>query len=184
VLAEPLPLTVGVYYADALRNHELTNQPPVEVGFTIKTGAAHVSFFDGLFSELFVETVPVANKKAAFADGQAFDALIEPTIVSLDYFFYDDGGFEMIVPVDAQYAIHLYGRGGEMIHSWTVVGEGETQAALAYTGIEDGVVIALREAAAQFTLELLDNDALRACLADLSGDRPSAEELRSCFAAP
>ncbi len=184
VLAEPLPLKVGVYYADAFRNHELTNQPPVEVGFTVKTGAAHVSYFDGLFSELFVETVPVKSKDAAFRGDQAFDALIEPRIVSLDYFFYDDGGFNMIVPVDAKYEIHLYGSDGEPVHSWTVSGEGETDAALAYTAIEDGVVIALREAAAQFTLELLDDDALRACLAGLQGDPPSTDQLKSCFTGP
>ena len=184
VLAEPLSLRVGVYYADALRNHELTNQPPVEVSFTVKTGAAHVSYFNGLFSELFVETVSVASKDAAFRGDQAFDALIEPTIVSLDYFFYDDGGFNMIVPVEAQYEIHLYGSDGEPVHSWIVSGEGETDAALAYTAIEDGVAIALREAAAQFTLELLDDDALPVCLASLNGDPPSADELKSCFAAP
>lgn len=184
VLAEPLPLTVGVYYDDALRSHELTNQPPVEVSFTVKTGAAHVSFFDGLFAELFVETVPVANKEAAFADGRAFDALIEPTIESLDYFFYDDGGFNMIVPVNAQYEIHLYGRDGEAIHSWTVSGEGETDAVLAYTAIEDGVVIALRQAGAQLALKLLDNEVLRACLEDISDDQPGSDELKSCFRGP
>ncbi len=40
------------------------DQPPVEVSFTVKTGAAHVSYFNGLFSELFVETVSVASKDA------------------------------------------------------------------------------------------------------------------------
>jgi len=184
VLAEPLPIKVGVYYAEALRNHELTNQPPVEVSFTVKTGAAHVSYFDSLFSRLFVETVPVASKDAAFEGDWAFDALIELTIVFLDYFFHDDGGFNMIVPVDAEYEIHLYGSDGKLVRSWTVSGEGETDAVLAYMAIEDGVEIALREAAAQFTLDLLDDNALRACLAGLKDDPPSTDELKSCFAAP
>ncbi len=184
VLAEPLPLTVGVYYGDDLRSHEVTNQPPVEVDFAIQTGRAHVSFFDGLFSDLFVKTVAVNSKSRLPQDGDELDAVIEPTIASVDYNFVDDGGFDMKVPVEIHYAIILYEPGGEQIHKWIVDGEAKSEGGVGFLALQDGIEIAMRDAAARFVVEVYKDGATQRCLENLVTKARAAGQLQTCFEGP
>ncbi len=179
VLGEPLPLTVGVYYDDDLRNHRVKNRPST-IDFVISTGRAHVSFFDDLFSKIFVRTVPMKRRFQLPEDGERLDAVIEPEIVSLTYRFIDDGGFDMKVPVEIRYAITLYSSIGEQLSLWSIAGEGFSQG-YSVKALHEGIEIAMRDAAARFVVALYKDTDMQSCLESLTAITQAAGQLETCL---
>ena len=53
-VVETVPVLVGVYYADALRNHGCTGgKDTIDFGWTVALGSPSIAMFDGLFAAMF-----------------------------------------------------------------------------------------------------------------------------------
>ena len=179
VLGEPLPLTVGVYYGDDLRNRQVST--PVESHLVIFMGRAHVSIFGHLFSEIFVNTIPVKNKFKLPEDGEGLEAVVEPRIVDLTYDIVDDGGFDLKVGVDIRYAITLYSFSGEQLSLWNVAGEGHSEGGYGWSALGEAIESAMRDAAARLVVAIYKDTAMRRCLEGLATETRAAGKLKTCF---
>jgi hypothetical protein len=181
VLVEPLPLTIGVYYGDALRNHEVTNKPPLETDFSIKTGPAHVSFYNDLLADVFARTVLLDSKDSALTGAQRLDAVIEPLITRVDYTFIDDGSLKGKLPASILYVFRLYGPDGDEIHSWNITGQGQGESGALYLALQEALVLAMRDGGAKFVAALHENGALENCLASQEVQALAVGKLERCL---
>ena len=65
-VVEPVPVLVGVYYADALRNHGCTGgKDTFDFGWTVAMGPPSIAMFDGLFAAMFHEIETVDTRPGA-----------------------------------------------------------------------------------------------------------------------
>ncbi len=59
-VVEPMPAPIGVYYADALRDHGCTGgEGTLDHGWAVAMGPPSIAMFDGLFAAMFRETETV-----------------------------------------------------------------------------------------------------------------------------
>ena len=181
VLVEPLPLTIGVYYGEAFRNHEVTNKPPGEIDFSIKTGPAHVSFYNDLFADVFAKTIPLQSRDSTQTGTQRLDAVIEPLITRVDYAFIDDGSLKGKSPASIYYVFRLYGPDGDEIHAWNIAGQGQGESGALYLALQEALVLAMRDGGARFVAALHENGSLENCLANQEVQAPVVGKLERCL---
>lgn len=181
VLVEPLSLTIGVYYGEAFPNHEVTNKPPVEIDFSIKTGPAHVSFYDNLFSDVFANTVPLRSRDTAQTGTQRLDAVIEPHIIGVDYVFIDDGSLKGKLPASIHYVFRLYAPDGGEIHAWNITGQGQGESGALYLALQEALVLAMRDGGAGFVAAVHENGSLENCLASREVQAMVVRKLERCL---
>ena len=163
-----LPLTVAVYYDDALR--EFAYLEYSETGaeeFNIESGQSHIELFDSVLPAMFEEVVVVDSMEAAEARGvdAVFTPLIEefqlalPTKTKLD-----------VYEVWIKYNMRLVTAEGDYIADWVLTSYGKTPTETFRTteaAINDAAVVALRDLASSFSLSFTQVPEVRDWLASL-----------------
>ena len=163
-----LPLTVAVYYDDALR--EFSYLEYSETGaeeFNIESGQSHIELFDSVLPAMFEEVVVVDSMEAAEARGvdAVFTPLIEefqlalPTKTKLD-----------VYEVWIKYNMRLVTAEGDYIADWVLTSYGKTPTETFRTteaAINDAAVVALRDLASSFSLSFTQVPEVRDWLASL-----------------
>lgn len=125
-LVEPLPISIGVVFSEALRTFEYYEEIPQHSKWTIQLGSANVAMFEPLFASMFRETRIVEALPLSEADQLQLDAVLQP---ELEKFEFDvprnpDAKF---VEVWLQYRLTLLATDGTQIANWPVVGYGKAQ---------------------------------------------------------
>jgi len=148
-----IPLTLGVYYDEALRNFTYIEYS--ETGkeeYQIASGQTHMQLFDSVLPAMF-ENVIILNNLTA-AQTEQVDAVFAPTIEE----------FQLALPqktrldsyeVWVKYNMRLQGPQGEYIADWVITSYGKTAVATfrsVEAGINDATVEALRDLGSSFTL--------------------------------
>jgi hypothetical protein len=163
-----LPLTVAVYYDDALR--EFAYLEYSETGaeeFNIESGQSHIELFNAVLPAMFEEVVVVESMEAAEARGvdAVFAPLIEefqlalPTKTKLD-----------VYEVWIKYNMRLVTAEGDYIADWVLTSYGKTPMETFRTteaAINDAAVVALRDLASSFSLSFTQVPEVRDWLARL-----------------
>jgi len=149
----PIPLKLGVYYGDGLRNFiytELTDAGKEE--YLVASGNTHMELFNTVLPAMF-EQVVVLNDPAEAA-AQGVDAIFMPTIDEFQL------GMPQKTRLDAyevwvKYNMRLTGADGSYIADWVMTAYGKTsQSTFSSTesGINDAAVAALRDLASNFSI--------------------------------
>jgi len=149
----PLPLTLGVFYDEELRDFLYVEYS--EIGkeeYRIASGQTHMQLFGSILPAMFEKVVVLDTMESAVAQG--VDAVFAPRIEE----------FQLALPqktrLDAyevwiKYNMRLLGPNGEYIADWVVTSYGKTpQETLrsVEAGINDATVGALRDLGSNFTL--------------------------------
>ena len=74
-----LPLSVGVYYSTALRDHQLVVTPGL-IPFAVRSGRASVTLFDQVLPLAFEHVVAVSGRPPLAGEGANLVAVLEPSI--------------------------------------------------------------------------------------------------------
>jgi hypothetical protein len=163
-----LPLTVAVYYDDALR--EFAYLEFSETGaeeFNIESGQSHIELFNAVLPAMFEEVVVVDSMEAAEARG--VDAVFAPLIEE----------FQLALPAKTKldvyevwikYNMRLVSAEGDYIADWVLTSYGKTPTETFRTteaAINDAAVVALRDLASSFSLSFSQVPEVRDWLASL-----------------
>ncbi|MDT8429319.1 MAG: hypothetical protein RQ757_11185 [Pseudomonadales bacterium] len=148
-----LPLSIGVFYDDELRNHtyvEYTDMGQEE--YRISSGETHIELFNSILPSMFERVVLLESPEAATSAG--IDAVFSPSIEE----------FQLALPQKTQldvfevwlkYNMRLVTPDGGYIADWVLTAYGKTtKETLRSTeaGINGATVAALRDLASNFTL--------------------------------
>jgi len=163
-----LPLTVAVYYDDALR--EFAYLEYSETGaeeFNIESGQSHIELFNAVLPAMFEEVVVVDSMEAA--EGRGVDAVFAPLIEE----------FQLALPAKTKldvyevwikYNMRLVTAEGDYIADWVLTSYGKTPTETFRTteaAINDAAVVALRDLASSFSLSFTQVPEVRDWLASL-----------------
>jgi hypothetical protein len=163
-----LPLTVAVYYNDALREFaymEYTETGQEEIN--IESGLSHIQLFNAILPAMFENVVVIENLEDATAQG--VDAVFEPTIEE----------FQLALPAKTKldvyevwikYNMRLLTAEGDYIADWVLTSYGKTPTSTFQSveaAINEAAVIALRDLASSFSLSFTQVPEVRDWLAAL-----------------
>jgi len=149
----PLPLTVGVYYSDALRDYvytEFTDSGREE--YRVGAGRSHMDLFNTVLPAMFREVVVLDSPTAAA--GRGLDAIFIPNIDEFQL------GMPQKTRLDSyevwiKYNMRMTSPEGGYIADWVMTAYGKTsQETFSSTerGINDAAVAALRDLASNFSI--------------------------------
>lgn len=143
-LVEPLPVTVGVHYTEALTTYIYSEDLPADgMDWTFSLGSANQLLFESVFSEVFTNSRPVDAPAAA-----GVDAVLQPNIKAFEFSLPRHSRSDQY-GVWISYTIGVYGPDGELRTSWPVKGYGEVDSRR-FKGNEtmkQATVMAMRDAA-------------------------------------
>lgn len=163
-LVEPLPVTVGVHYNEALTSYSYSEELPADsMDWNFSIGAANKLLFKSIFDEVFTTTIPVSTNAA---DGVT--AVLEPNIEAFEFSLPRHSGSKQY-GVWIKYSVNVYGPDGQLRVNWPVKGYGEVDSRR-FKGnqtMRQATVLAMRDAAV-IIIESLNRDTAfrRAVLGD------------------
>jgi hypothetical protein len=169
-LIEPLPLTLGVWYADDFAKHEFFDQAKgkKESSWVVNTGASQVQMWDTLLTGMFTKVVRLAQPpgpgpaRQGQANGGA-DAVLIPHVEDLQYAIPAQTNIK-VYEIWMRYRFELVAADGTEIAQWTMTSYGKTPTALLQTdqeAVNMAAVVALRDAGANFATHFTKVPAVR-----------------------
>lgn len=150
---EPLPMTVAVYYDDALRQFSYIEYSETgQEEYNIESGVSHIALFDAILPAMFSEVLVVNSLEEARS--AEVDAVFAPAIEE----------FQLALPAKTKldvyevwikYNMRLVSADGESIADWVLTSYGKTPTATFRSeeaAINDAAIVALRDLASSFSL--------------------------------
>ena len=148
-----LPMTVAVYYDDALRDFSYIEYSETgQEEYNIESGVSHIELFNAVLPAMFSEVIVVEDMAEAQARG--VDAVFAPAIEE----------FQLALPAKTKldvyevwikYNMRLLSPEGEYIADWVLTSYGKTPTATfrsVEAAINDAAIVALRDLASSFSL--------------------------------
>jgi len=149
----PLPLTVAVYYDDALRDFSYIEYSETgQEEYNIASGVSHIQLFNAILPAMFTDVVIVNSLEEAQSRG--VDAVFAPSIEE----------FQLALPAKTKldvfevwikYNMRLLSAEGDYIADWVLTSYGKTPTEnfrSVEAAINDAAVVALRDLASSFSL--------------------------------
>ncbi len=149
----PLPMTLGVYYSDALRAHVYTERTDAgKDEYLVNSGGSHVELFNTVLPAMFQQVVVLDDP--AMANERGVDAVFIPNIDEFQL------GMPQKTRLDSyevwvKYNMRLTAPDGGYIADWVMTAYGKTPQATfgsAEGGINDAAVAAMRDLASNFSI--------------------------------
>ena len=148
-----IPVTVAVYYDDAIRGFSyLEYSETGQEEFNIESGQSHMELFNAVLPAMFDRVIVVDNLEDARAEG--VDAVFAPAIEE----------FQLALPAKTKldvyevwikYNMRLLTAEGDYIADWILTSYGKTPTETFRSvadGINEAAVVALRDLASSFSL--------------------------------
>ena len=163
-----LPLTVAVYYDDALKDFAYLEYS--ETGseeFNIESGQSHVQLFNAVLPAMFDQVVEVNEVDQAGA--QTVDAIFMPLIEEFQLALPSKTKLD-VYEVWIKYNMRLVTPEGDYIADWVLTSYGKTPTETfrsVEAGINEAAVVALRDLASSFSLTFTQVPEVRDWLASL-----------------
>lgn len=149
----PMPLTLGVYYDEALRGFSYTEEDGNgNAEYVISSGDSHVELFNTILPAMFQDVV-VLDDPANAADA-GVDAVFLPAIDEYQLALPQKTRLD-VYEVWLRYNMRLEEPDGDYIADWVLTAYGKTPRGTfgsAENGINNATVEALRDLASSFTL--------------------------------
>jgi hypothetical protein len=157
-----IPVTVAVYYDDAIRGFSyLEYSETGQEEFNIESGQSHMELFNAVLPAMFDRVIVVDNLEDARAEG--VDAVFAPAIEE----------FQLALPAKTKldvyevwikYNMRLLTAEGDYIADWILTSYGKTPTEFfrfVPDGINEAAIVALRDLAVQFIMDLEDDDEVK-----------------------
>lgn len=152
-LVEPLPVSVGVYFDEALHNYVYSEKLPEQSTWTITLGDANVAMLSPLFDSMFSQTRELSSFPADPSQLAGLDAVLKPDLEKFE-FDVPIGERDQFVEVWMQYRLKLYKPNGDLITEWPVSGYGKAE--LGHNreeAVNRAAIVAMREVGAAISTE-------------------------------
>ena len=149
----PLPMTLGVYYSDAIRDYVYTERTDAgKDEYLVSSGASHIALFNTVLPAMFQQVVVLDDP--AMANERGVDAVFIPDIDEFQL------GMPQKTRLDSyevwvKYNMRLTAPDGDYIADWVMTAYGKTAQqsfGSAESGINDAAVAALRDLASNFSM--------------------------------
>ena len=152
-LVRKIPITVGVYYPEELRNFSFTEIDDYtgDDQYIVNSGESQVELFNTVLPALFENVVMLDSLDNRSAD---VDAVFVPAIEEFQLGLPQKTKLK-VYEVWVKYNMRLEDPNGEYIADWvmTAYGKSPTESFQSVdAGVQDATVVALRDLAASFTL--------------------------------
>jgi hypothetical protein len=154
-LARKLPITVGVYYPDELRNFSYTeiDDDSGDDQYIIQSGASQVQLFDTMLPALFENVVPLDSLDNV-AQNTNIDAVFVPAIEEFQLGLPSKTKLD-VYEIWLKYNMRLSKANGDYIADWVMTAYGKSpdeNFQSVDAGVQDAATVAMRDLAASFTL--------------------------------
>ena len=159
-LTEKLNQTLGVYYEDEFKSHEIFDEAKSrgQADWRIKTGEAQIRLWNLIFSGVFSKTLTLSEKPSSEKPAEGVDVIIVPHVEELQYTIPSHTQVK-VYEIWMRYRFELINAAGEPLGDWKMTAYGKTPQNLVM-GIEGGqskeeainlaAIMALRDAGAHF----------------------------------
>ena len=148
-----LPLSVAVYYDDALRDFSyLEYSETGQEEFNIASGQSHIQLFNAILPAMFDSVIVVDSMEEAEASG--VDAVFMPLIEEFQLALPEKTKLD-VYEVWVKYNMRLVAANGDYIADWVLTSYGKTPTETfrsVEAGINEAAVVALRDLASSFSL--------------------------------
>lgn len=167
-LVRKLPITVGVYYPEELRNFSYTEIDDYsgKDQYIINSGMSQMELFNTVLPALFENVVLLGSLEEAGTQGN-LDAIFVPAIEEFQVGLPDKTKLK-VFEIWVKYNMRLTQANGDYIADWVMTAYGKSPQESFQSvdaGVQGAAVVALRDLAASFTLGFSDipevNDWLR-----------------------
>ena len=148
-----MPVTVAVYYDDALRDFSYIEYSETgQEEYNIESGISHIELFNAILPAMFENVVTVSSLEEA--ESRNVDAVFAPAIEE----------FQLALPAKTKldvyevwikYNMRLLSAEGDYIADWVLTSYGKTPTEnfrSAEASINDAAIVALRDLASSFSL--------------------------------
>ena len=145
-----MPVTMGVYYRDELRNYAYEENSDERPNWKIDSGSSHVALFEQILGSMFEQTKEVTGTEA----GAGVDAVLAPNVAEMQFALPEETRSDFY-EAWIKYDMELYNRDGSPIANWSVTGYGKSSTEFMKSrdkGLNAAVNQALRDAGAKFAL--------------------------------
>lgn len=154
-LVRKLPITVGVYYPDELRNFSFVeiNDYTGKDELIVNSGASQVELFNTMLPALF-ENVVMLESLDSVQTNNALDAVFVPAIEEFQLGLPDKTKLK-VYEIWVKYNMRLSRTNGDYIADWVMTAYGKSPRESFQSvdaGVQDAAVVAMRDLAASFTL--------------------------------
>ena len=168
-LVTTMPVTMGVFYDDGLRNYVFEENSDDRPNWKIESGESHVALFEQILPSMFREVKEVGGITA----GAAVDAVITPNVAEMQFALPAETSTDFY-EAWIKYNMALYDGDGEPIANWSVTGYGKSSTEFMKSrdkGLNAAVNQALRDAGAKFALGFPRIEEIGAWLEQQTGDK-------------
>ena len=149
-LVATIPVTMGVFYNDGLRNFMYEENSDDRPNWKIESGESHIALFEQILPSMFQEVKEVGGITA----DATVDAVISPKVAEMQFALPAETSTDFY-EAWIKYNMELYDRDGEPLASWSVTGYGKSSTEFMKSrdkGLNAAVNQALRDAGAKFAL--------------------------------
>lgn len=166
-----IPLAMGIYYEDALRNYIYTEDSEDRPKWRIESGKSQVALFDQILPSMFqsvtyVNGVPVTGTEAHL------DGVLAPRVDEMQFALPTETKSELY-EAWVKYSVRLYQPNGQLVAEWPVTGYGKSSEEMLKSrdaGLQAAINLALRDAGAKLALGFDQVADVRAWLAATTKD--------------
>lgn len=163
-----LPVTVGVYYEDELKNHVYTEDSEDRPGWKIDTGESQIEFFNRILPAMFQDVKQVAQPN----DSGGLDAVLAPHVEDMQFALPRETGTDLY-EAWIKYRLNLYDQAGVAIANWTISGYGKSAPEFLGSrdeGLMQAINAAFRDAGARLALSFTRNEEVKKWLSEKIGE--------------
>lgn len=149
-LIEHMPLSVGIYYDEDLRNFTYNETVSDGTSWTIELGENNLRLFNRLFSAMFRQTVEIDDIQHA---PPGVDGIIHPVLEEYAFLTPNELGSRFYA-VSIRYRVFLYDTDGTEVAAWPINAYGQSRASVINAGrmrtgpLQEATNLAMRDAAA------------------------------------
>lgn len=152
-----IPVSVGVHYPEDFKSFQ--HEEVIEQAGTWKVdlGNQNLSFFRNLFNAMFESVKEVGEPPLDQSELEGLQGVIEPSIVKYGFLTPQVSGLKFY-SASIEYEITLYGRAGQKLGSWNVVGYGKSEPGVFGhdEALGEATNLAIRDGGARIAIELAD----------------------------
>jgi len=166
-----IPVSMGVYYEDALRNYVYEEDSEDRPDWRIESGKSQVDLFEQVLPSMFQNVSHVNGIPVTGVEGH-MDGVLVPKVDEMQFALPTETKSELY-EAWVKYTMRLYQPDGKLIAEWPVTGYGKSSEEFLKSkddGLQAAIALALRDAGAKLAIGFDQVADVRAWLAATTKD--------------
>lgn len=167
-LVDKVPLSVGVHYAPEFKQYEYVEQAEDRSKWIIIIGEAQREMFDTVLAGMFNRVTAITELPAGGSTG-GMDVVISPLVDEFQYTLPQETKIK-VYEIWLKYNVRVYHPDGSLLADWILTAYGKTPEGFMQSdesALNQAVVVALRDAGANLSLNFTRVPEIRAWLQEL-----------------